>query len=161
MRIGAGALAFIGVVVWMIPPTTPVAPMAATTRLHANGVVKPPIDAPAFAVSAPAPIATPGITPTPVTQDSAMPTRFAEASPPPPRWRDRAPAGDDEQDDVSPETVFATGYRWAEANDVSERRDCRRWRGSPAEAGCRAYLRDSDDGDAGDDEDRDVAPEPQ
>lgn len=161
MWIGAGALAFIGAVVWMVPPTTPVAPMASAVRPRVSGVAKPPIDAPAFAASAPPPVATPGISPTPVTPESAMPTRFAEATPPRPRWREVASADRDDEDSGSPEDAFDTGYRWAEANDIAERRDCRRWRSSPAEAGCRAYLRDSDDREPGDGEDQDVAREPQ
>jgi hypothetical protein len=162
---GAGAIAFIGAVAWMVPPTTPVAPMAASARPRASSVAKPASDAPQFAGAdvasqIPAPIAPAIATPTPVTQENAMPTRLADATPPRPRWRDVATADRDE-DDAVPEETFDTGYRWAEANDIVDRRDCRRWRGSPAWDGCRVYLREADVRDPADPEDRDVASEPQ
>jgi hypothetical protein len=96
-----------------------------------------------------------------VEQDSVSPARYAEATPRPYSWRDRDATVSDGQEDTSPEAAFATGYSWAESNQIDDRRDCRRWRGSPAEAGCGAYLRDTDQHDPGYDQDRDVAIEPQ
>jgi hypothetical protein len=156
MRIGAGALAFIGVVVLMLPPTTPLAPAGTAARPHAGAAVIAK-DPSALAVAGPAsyappPPAMPASSPTPVAPESAAPTRFADAAPVQPRWRDAAPADADDQDQAGSDDAFTLGYRWAEQNGIEDRRDCRRWRGSPAESGCRAFLRDSDDGDAGSEE---------
>ncbi|WP_404710869.1 hypothetical protein [Sphingomonas sp. MMS24-J13] len=151
IRIGVGALAFVGVVVMMLPPTTPLAPAGTPTRPRAaaaaiaqdpsaSGIAEPAYYTP------PLP-AMPASNPTPVSQDSAMPTRYADAAPVQPRWRDPAPADADDQGQAGSDDAFATGYRWAEQNGIEDRRDCRRWRGSPAESGCRAFLRDSDVGD--------------
>ncbi len=163
MWMGAGALAFLGVVVWMIPPTTPLAPVAASVRARAGNSG----NASAVAATMPAPVAAPTIPPadaTPVTADATPPPpRFAEAVPPQPRWRD-APSDDADSDDAdqnpaSPDQAFAMGYRWAQSNEIGDSRDCRRWRG-PAEVGCLAYLHASDSGDD-EDEEEDVARPPQ
>jgi hypothetical protein len=146
MWIGAGVLAFVGTVVLMLPPTTPVAPVATSVRPHARGNASPPVQAPPFqdyAAVAP-PAARPAVSMPPTQPVSELASRDPVPSP---RWRDSEPAYDG--DDAAPDPDFTMGYRWAEANGVFERRDCRRWRGSPAEDGCRAYLRDAEDGDGG------------
>jgi hypothetical protein len=157
MRIGAGALAFIGAVVWMIPPTTPVAPVGTAVRPHRSGLVAPVTDyAGGTGYEAPVYVPPPvGEPPAPVAREAAPPPRLAQAEPVQPRWRDTGSNYADEDPEALPDRAFETGYRWAEENGIEERRDCRRWRGSPAEDGCRQYVRD-----AGDD-DRGVAWEPQ
>jgi hypothetical protein len=146
MWIGAGALAFVGTVVLMLPPTTPVAPIATSVRPHARGNASPPADAPAFQDHASVtPVADrPAISMPPVRSEPELASREPD---PAPRWRESDPSDDGDQ--AAPDPDFTMGYRWAEANGVFERRDCRRWRGSPAEDGCRAYLRDAEDGEGG------------
>lgn len=168
MWMGAGALAFIGVVAWMIPPTTPLAPLANIGRLRASGVSGTASMAGAEAATPMAPSFPPGGSAsdaTPVADNAAPPMRLADAAPPQPRWHDRSSYdGDDQAEDQdqdqdappSPDQAFAMGYRWAQANGVDDRRACRRWHG-PAEVGCLAFLHASDSGD----DDTDVAQGPQ
>jgi hypothetical protein len=153
MWIGAGALAFVGTVVLMVPPTIPVAPVATSVRPHARSTASPPTNAPAFtdyeAANIPAPPAYgPPRNPRPAAVEEQVESAARDDDAiPSPRWRDAAPIPSEDADQAMPDPDFSMGYRWAEANGALERRDCRRWRGSAAEDGCRAYLRDTDQGD--------------
>jgi hypothetical protein len=158
MWIGAGALAFVGAVVLMVPPTIPVAPVATSVRPHARSAASPSVNAPAFTDYAAAtgggsgaPVSTPSpgnLAPPAIEREPEMAARDTD-SVPSPRWRDAPSVAAEDEDRDSPDPDFTMGYRWAEQNGVFERRDCRRWRGSPAEDGCRAYLRDADGDDEG------------
>lgn len=142
MRIGAAALAFIGAIAWMLPPTTPVAPVSApgqfAVRAHASGAVSdaayspPPAPPGSFDAGGEAP---------PIAAD-----RGAESlsDPAAPRWRD----AEDAADDARPDPDFMTGYDWAETNAIARRGDCRRWRGTAAEDGCRTFVNDAPERDA-------------
>lgn len=143
MWVATGAVALIGAVAWMLPPTTPIGPGGAGARPQQ---VRARSTAVATSLPAPAPAvrdASPGYAPSPPDLDAAE-----RAGPRPPRTaqpRQPDPAFDNEGDQDQPDPAFVTGYRWAEDSGIERRRACRRWRGSPAEDGCLAYLRDAED----------------
>lgn len=169
MRFAAGALAFVGAVIWMLPPTQPTGPGGSPGRTVAARPAR----------------AAPKTSPEPTLPDAFGPPALQPSSPRPPEAQtaERAPprptetaeadeqaaAADTDADANAEEDAdrdgrdpeFVRGYRWAEANDVARRRECRRWRGSPAEDGCRAYLRDAEEAEDDPDADPGVAWAPQ
>ena len=135
MRIGAAALAFIGAVAWMLPPTTPVAPISGPGQY----AVRP---RPLVTAAAYPPVGDPPETLDGGSQAPPIPIdRAADPLPDPasPRWRDPSDAADDGR----PDPDFMTGYDWAEAKAIGRRDDCGRWRGTAAEDGCRTFLSDT------------------
>jgi hypothetical protein len=144
MGIGAGALAFVGVVAWMVPPTTPVAPMGTKAQPGARGSAIRAPSASTLSFAGPVVAAAPYVPPAPVpVERQAEPVAIEPA---PPRWREAEPDyADDEEKAAGPDQDYVAGYRWAEETGIAGRRDCRRWRGSPAEDGCRAYVRDMEE----------------
>ena len=142
VQIGAAALAFILAVVWMLPPTTPVAPSANPTRPGAArsvGTAAPPtpIAANGFDTTA-AMLPPPPLPPLPVPASGVSPSAVDRAEPT--EATDDYANGDEESD-----PYFRAGYRWAERNDIRDADECRAWRGTPREDGCLAYVEEAPD----------------
>lgn len=140
--IGIGALGFLGALAAIMPPTTPVG-------AERNAAARP------AAIRPPAP------PPAPVYPDATIsdapgtvPPRPSQPLPPP-----EPPVRETDQSRQNPEpeaetaehvltyeqleAAYRDGYRWAARNEVEDRRECRRFGGSPAEEGCRAFVSDA------------------
>ena len=161
LTIGGGITAFVLIVAWMVPPTTPkggatfTAASRAGQTMPRNVPATPPADA-SFTVPQPAP-------PPPV-YGSADDGGAATAGPSPvPGPSDRGPsrsaphiAADSDVERyafANPQEEFDRGYRWAERRQVDDPRTCRRWAQTPREDGCLAFLQDAPE--QGDDEQED------
>jgi hypothetical protein len=163
VQIGAAILAFILAVVWMLPPTTPVAPSANPTRPGAArsvGTVAPPapvaaygFDSAATAAMLPPP---PPLPPLPLLSDPALGVSQSVAHRAEPAAATDDYAGGDEESDP----YFRAGYRWAERNDIWDADECRAWRGTPREDGCLAYVEEAPDARAPGPDDDVPEPEP-
>ena len=142
--IGGAFLALVLAVLWMLPPTTPLAPDAATNPRPVTQIVRrtsaPSEPAPAYPQSDVS--FSPSLPPIPVDPPAEPPRRIAE-TPPAPQDGDYG-----EYADANPERAFERGYGWAARRDVRDPEQCRRWEGTPREDGCLAYLGDVDDREA-------------
>jgi len=162
-QIAVAILAFILVVVWMIPPTTPVAPSGRPTRPGAArpvGSLAPPVSVAAnnfdtadTGAMLPPP---PPLPPLPAPTPAANPTVASRAEPAEPAEATEDYASGDEDSDP----YFRAGYRWAERNDIRDANECRVWRGTPREDGCLAYVEEAPDS-APDPDGGVLPPEPQ
>jgi hypothetical protein len=139
--IGGAFVALVLAVLWMLPPTTPLAPDAATNPRPVTQIARR-----ASAAAEPAPAYpqsdvsfSPSLPPAAVYPPVEQSRRTAETLPAP---RD---GGDAEYADADPERAFERGYGWAARRDVQDPEECRRWEGTPREDGCLAYLRDVED----------------
>jgi len=139
--IGGAFLALVLAVLWMLPPTTPLAPDAATNPRPVTQIARrtsaPAEPAPAYPQSDVS--FSPPLPPAPVEVPAEPPRRTAEARPEPQE------GGYSQYADADPERAFERGYGWAARRDVQDPEECRRWEGTPREDGCLAYLRDVDD----------------
>lgn len=163
---GAGA-AFVLLIAWMVPPTTPKPPAEPAWRAAAKAQQESAVQRTDFASGiVPASVGQPG--PAVIPAASVMVARPRPA----PRLQADAPEQDDEQlsDDgqepaaPAPRAItiehrypsaddqerrdairYRQGYSWASAADVEDPRECSRWRGDPGEDGCNDYLREQED----------------
>ena len=165
---GAGA-AFVMLIAWMVPPTTPKPPAEAAWRANARS--QQASAAPQQTPTVQAALLAPGYPPvyaanagraTPPdaaiaervveTDDDVLTSRDEPAdtqAPPVQVIRASAPTitktiehrDADADGDVA---RYHSGYAWASARDVQDVRECREWRGDAGEDGCIDYLRDQD-----------------
>ena len=149
--IGGAFIALVLAVLWMLPPTTPLAPDAATNPRPVTQIARrtsaPTELAPAYPQSDVS--FSPTLPPAPIEVPVEQPQRRVEAAPEP------QDDGYAEYADADPERAFERGYGWAARRDVQDPEECRRWEGTPREEGCLAYLRDVDHRDADEAESQD------
>ena len=150
LAFGGAIVAFVLVVVWMMPPTTPKAAEVRPAIPHRLAASPPastltPVTDASFVVPPPPP----PLPPAEAVTRGAQPTYPMRApsdayrdSPPPPR-----PLDEDRYAYFDPQEEYDRGYRWAERRQTQDARECRRWANTLAEDGCLAFLQDKSEED--------------
>ena len=152
-KLGAAAAAFVLLIAWMAPPTTPKPPAGASWRTEAKAR-QPSVTTVApdrFARAGPRAAAGPLLLVQPERVAVAAEPKPYRAAAPVRRVRDDVDDVDDDrqqdgQDDGgNGDARYHDGYAWAARMAVEDARACRQPRGDPGEDGCLDYVRDQAD----------------